>query len=64
MMIQNSNHLLENLSEIEKQIQKFEKALNDLGIALDRDKLLTLVSGLRKTSYRAGEAMHKKNSFE
>ena len=45
MIIYNSIQLLEQLSEIEVKIQKIEKVMDDLGIELDKEKILMIITG-------------------
>ena len=43
IIIQNSIHLLEQLSELEIKIQKLESLMDQLGIQEDRENLIRLL---------------------
>jgi hypothetical protein len=46
MIINNSIKLLEQLSDLEEKIQKYEKLMDALGIEFDREKLLMIITRL------------------
>ena len=43
MIVMNSNHLLEQLSEIEDKIQRLESAMKELEIDWDKEALMELL---------------------
>lgn len=43
MIIRNSNHLLEQLSEIEDKIQRMERVMRELEIDCDREALMEML---------------------
>ncbi len=51
MVIQHSKQLLEQLTEIESRIKKYEEMMDALGIELDREKLLKLLIGQRDQAH-------------
>lgn len=55
MVIQHSQALLEQLTEIEEKIQALEGVMEKLGIELDREKLLKIITGQKMKNLKAGE---------
>lgn len=53
MIIQNSQKLLEQLSEIEEKIKKLENMAEALGIELDQERILKLLIGRKTTNLPA-----------
>lgn len=43
MIIRHSSQLLENLAEIESRIQAVEELIDDLGLEIDKEKILLMV---------------------
>lgn len=50
MIIQNSQRLLEQLTDLEKKIQKIEVLMDKLGIQEDREKIIRMILSRREDS--------------
>jgi hypothetical protein len=57
MVIRHSKLLLEQLSELENKIKLLESAMNELGIEMDREKLLRLMIGQKVRDPLAKKSM-------